>query len=59
MKLLLTNPVVQRAHDGVEPLKKKIGSECCAQLIILFVKSMQTFNCYLSIEMTMRMNENR
>jgi hypothetical protein len=33
MKLLLTNPVVQRAHDGIEPMKKEIGSEFCGQLI--------------------------
>jgi hypothetical protein len=27
MKLLLANPVVQRTHNGVEPMKKEIGSD--------------------------------
>jgi hypothetical protein len=32
MKLLLTNPVVQRTHDGVKPINKEI-----TELIFLFI----------------------
>jgi hypothetical protein len=40
MKLLLANPVVQRAHDGVEPIKKEIDYKFLCKVCKLL-----TFTC--------------